>query len=299
MQSPSQVINRSGFDLEASSPRKLNSSGRSQTSLSGSNKNTHLSYAHTLYTSSKNFTFKSSDSTSTLKILKMYFKRMSDPKQMDINYSLKQMLYLIKSPSKVYKLTSWRKQTKDQWARDDPGFLFLLLLLIITGSFFLSLFAGGPSRFTQIVPTILRSLLLFLFTSFAISYSLNHVSNSFFRIKHSHSAEQKVEILYSFDVHCNSLFPFLLFFYVPNMVFIKMLTSEKFLLLFVTNSIYAGFGVYYFYLTFLGYLYLPFLDKERVMKLMYPVGAVMVVYVLCLLFKININNFMLSWIYGF
>ena len=35
-------------------------------------------------------------------------------------------------PEKVYELTSYRKQTKNQWARDDPAFLVVLVGFLLT-----------------------------------------------------------------------------------------------------------------------------------------------------------------------
>ena len=74
--------------------------------------------------------------------LPSYAKRILDYDQMDFEYSLTQMKYLLFAPSKVYKLTSWRNHTKFQWARDAPVFLILLVLLIglvsVSNSLFVS-----------------------------------------------------------------------------------------------------------------------------------------------------------------
>ncbi|KAK2093188.1 hypothetical protein P7K49_029717 [Saguinus oedipus] len=45
---------------------------------------------------------------------------------MDFEFAAWQMLYLFTSPQRVYRNFHYRKQTKDQWARDDPAFLVLL-----------------------------------------------------------------------------------------------------------------------------------------------------------------------------
>lgn len=55
-----------------------------------------------------------------------YLRRLFRFKQMDFEFALWQMLYLFTSPQKVYRNFHYRKQTKDQWARDDPAFLVLL-----------------------------------------------------------------------------------------------------------------------------------------------------------------------------
>ncbi len=47
-----------------------------------------------------------------------YVRRFFQYPQMDIDYTLWQMLYLCVSPSRVYRTTKYHKQTKNQWARD-------------------------------------------------------------------------------------------------------------------------------------------------------------------------------------
>jgi UNC-50 family len=47
-----------------------------------------------------------------------YVRRFFQIPQMDIDYTLWQMLYLCIAPSRVYRTTKYHKQTKNQWARD-------------------------------------------------------------------------------------------------------------------------------------------------------------------------------------
>lgn len=55
-----------------------------------------------------------------------YLRRLFRFQQMDFEFAAWQMLYLFTSPQRVYRNFHYRKQTKDQWARDDPAFLVLL-----------------------------------------------------------------------------------------------------------------------------------------------------------------------------
>ncbi|KAL2928153.1 Protein unc-50-like protein [Bienertia sinuspersici] len=50
--------------------------------------------------------------------------------QMDVEYTFWQMLYLCTSPKVVYQHTKYHKQTKNQWARDDPAFVVICSLLL-------------------------------------------------------------------------------------------------------------------------------------------------------------------------
>lgn len=53
-----------------------------------------------------------------------YVRRLFQYPQMDMDYTLWQMLYLCVAPSRVYRTTKYHKQTKNQWARDGK---FLVL----------------------------------------------------------------------------------------------------------------------------------------------------------------------------
>jgi len=47
-----------------------------------------------------------------------YVRRAVNYPQMDVDYTMWQMLYLCVSPKKVYRTTKYHRQTKNQWARD-------------------------------------------------------------------------------------------------------------------------------------------------------------------------------------
>ena len=57
-----------------------------------------------------------------------YVRRAINYRQMDFNSSFCQMLYICLSPRRLVKLTSMRKVAKNQWARDDPAFVVMLIL---------------------------------------------------------------------------------------------------------------------------------------------------------------------------
>merc|ERR1712199_55178 len=63
-----------------------------------------------------------------------YFKRMFNYTQMDLEYTFYQMFYLCVAPARAYRTTKHHKQTKNQWARDDPGFAVILGVFMIVAS---------------------------------------------------------------------------------------------------------------------------------------------------------------------
>ncbi|GBG69376.1 hypothetical protein CBR_g4069 [Chara braunii] len=73
----------------------------------------------------------------TQSYLPQYLRRIIKWRQMDIEYTFWQMLHLCISPKIVYQHTKYHKQTKNQWARDDPAFVVICcLLLAVAGSSF-------------------------------------------------------------------------------------------------------------------------------------------------------------------
>ena len=63
-----------------------------------------------------------------------YLRRLFHYKQMDFEFAFWQMVYLISNPKVVYKNFTYRKQTKAQFARDDPAFLVLLAGWLVISS---------------------------------------------------------------------------------------------------------------------------------------------------------------------
>ncbi|XP_039046846.1 protein unc-50 homolog [Hibiscus syriacus] len=59
-----------------------------------------------------------------------YLRRIVKWQQMDIEYTFWQMLHLCTAPKVVYQHTKYHKQTKNQWARDDPAFVVICSLLL-------------------------------------------------------------------------------------------------------------------------------------------------------------------------
>ncbi|OQS00690.1 transmembrane protein [Thraustotheca clavata] len=84
--------------------------------------------------------------------------------------------------------------------------------------------------------------------------------------------EQFVEWQYAFDIHCNAFFVLFLIVHVLQFLLVPLLLGDSFLSLAIANTVYAiGCGSY-FYITFLGYMALPFLHNTE--RFLFPVIAV-------------------------
>ena len=72
----------------------------------------------------------SMQSLSTAARLHKYVRRIFRRDQMDFEFALWQAVYLIINPTVVYRNFHYRKQTKNQYARDDPAFLVLVSVFL-------------------------------------------------------------------------------------------------------------------------------------------------------------------------
>ncbi|TPX53092.1 hypothetical protein SeMB42_g00982 [Synchytrium endobioticum] len=155
-----------------------------------------------------------------------FFRRIKNIPSMDFEFALWQMLYLCISPRRVYRNIYYHKQTKNQWARDDPAFLVLLsLCLAITAV------AYGIAYSSGFVGT-LKLMLYMIFVDFVlvglvVSTAAWAFSNRFLIQHHMHSVEQSVEWAYAFD--------------------------DRWICTFLGNTIYFIACSYYVFITFLGY----------------------------------------------
>jgi hypothetical protein len=107
-----------------------------------------------------------------------------------------------------------------------------------------------------------------------------------------HGTPQEVEWAYAFDVHCNAFFPAFLFTYVAQFLFLFLITGDRWMGLFIGNSLYLVAACFYMYNTFLGYngeweasvnaagVALPFLKRTSVF--LYPIGFLCIFYALSL-----------------
>ncbi|MBN3293898.1 UNC50 protein, partial [Polypterus senegalus] len=205
-----------------------------------------------------------------------YLRRLFRFRQMDFEFAMWQMLYLFTSPQKVYRNFHYRKQTKDQWARDDPAFLVLLSfwLCVSTVGFAFVLEMG----FVQTIKLLLWVVFIdCIGVGLLISTLMWFITNKY--LMKQQSKDYDVEWGYAFDVHLNAFYPLLIIlhfiqpFFINHIVFI---TDAWLLGSFVGNTLWLIAVGYYIYITFLGYSALPFLKNTVV--LLYPFALLVLVY---------------------
>ncbi|KAL2489213.1 UNC-50 family protein [Forsythia ovata] len=225
--------------------------------------------------------------------LPQYLRRIVKWQQMDIEYTFWQMLLLCTSPKVVYQHTKYHKQTKNQWARDDPAFVVVCSLLLAISTI---AYCAAYDHSAEHAAFVVISVLLFHFfiTGAVVAALCWFVTNNYLReeVPDSHVVEQRVEWLYAFDVHCNSFFPMFALLYVVHYFLSPLLVAHGFVPVLLSNLLFMAAISYYHYLNFLGYDVLPFL--ERTTLFLYPIGVVIVLSPILILSGFNPSRYFMN-----
>ncbi|CAA2968491.1 unc-50 homolog [Olea europaea subsp. europaea] len=151
--------------------------------------------------------------------LPQYLRRIIKWQQMDIEYTFWQMLHLCTSPKVVYQHTKYHKQTKNQWARDDPAFVVICsLLLAVSTIAYCAAYDHSAGHAVFVVLSVL--LFHFLITGTVLATFCWFFTNNYLREEapNSHVVEQRVECIALFgendfisisNWHCHISFPYL------------------------------------------------------------------------------------------
>ncbi|WRT64750.1 uncharacterized protein IL334_001684 [Kwoniella shivajii] len=205
--------------------------------------------------------------------LPLVLRRLTKFRSMDFELAFWQLTYLVVAPRRVYKQTYHHKQTKNQWARDDPAMLLLIAGCIgAAGIAWSILYRFQPLKALYTISImIFRDFLLF---SLITSFILYTISNKLLITSSSSSSssssslqlsDNKVEFAYSFDVAVNSFFPFFLTVYIGLLPIIAVVTKDNWVCLWVGNTLFLIAQVQYIYVTYLGYVALPFVARSEIL----------------------------------
>ncbi|XP_055607582.1 protein unc-50 homolog [Uranotaenia lowii] len=228
--------------------------------------------------------FRSSDCLSATSKSYKYLRRFVKFDQMDFEFAMWQMLYLFIAPKKVYRNVNYRKQTKSQFARDDPAFLVLLVAaLCVTSIGFAWVLRLGIGQ--SILFLLYVVFVDCIFCGMIVATLLWFVANRYLR---ESTADMDVEWGYAFDVHLNAFFPPLILLHFIQLFFYQALIShEWFVSTFIGNTIWLAALSYYIYITFLGYNVVPNLRNTRIFLVMLPV--LFLFYVVTLIIGWNLS----------
>eukprot|EP00762_Andalucia_godoyi_P002743 ANDGO_04546.mRNA.1 Protein unc-50 homolog len=260
----------------------------------------------------------------TFAALSAYVRRAMMVNHMDIEYALEQMWELLVHPKLVYSLYfRSRKTSKRQYARDDPAFFVILSVFFLVSSiaYLVTMQVSSVGKWFYLMFGGLA--FHFLLVGLVISTTTWLFANSFLkdprRISMAHSAnpqaddnasedgrsvgsysfspdQDAVEWFYAFDIHCNAYWAFFVLSSVLQLFLLPFLLHEGFLARVLSNTIYLAAYAYYFYITWAGFVELPFLQSQEVF--LYPLIVVFVMYLLWLLLGFNCTIFIINMYYS-
>ncbi|XP_018334836.1 protein unc-50 homolog [Agrilus planipennis] len=218
-----------------------------------------------------------------------YLRRVFKFDQMDFEFALWQMIYLFVAPQKVYRNFQYRKQTKSQFARDDPAFLVLFSLCLFVTSVVFAIVSR--LTFLQFVNFLLYAIFVdCILAGLIIATIFWYILNKYFRV----NEDQDVEWGFAFDVHLNAFLPPLIILNFCQLFFYNGLIShEWFISRFIGNTFWLIGVCYYIYITFLGYGSLQILQRTNL--LLVPLPLMLLFYILTLIGGINITHFLMQF----
>ena len=186
-------------------------------------------------------------------LLPEYVHRIFQFRQMDFDYAASQIVDLILRPSEIAKTVKIRKQIKNQWARDDPAFVIILMTIILLATIGYCI-GFATSNIVHILRLTIGGLLFeFLLCGCTLVTFIRWYINKKMRIHRLHTVEQSIEWLYAFDVHCNALFASFLLVSISQYCMLPIILAHGFLATALANTIWLAGVAYYAYITFIGY----------------------------------------------
>lgn len=219
-----------------------------------------------------------------------FLKRLTRLNHMDFQQAFWQMVYLFVSPQKVFRDFMYQKQTKNQFARDDPAFLALMTSVLVVSS----LMFGLVMRlgFWHLLKFILWVVFVdCIAVGLLIATVYWFVANKL--LLKDKTSDLDVEWAYCFDIHLNAFLPLITVLHVFQLPFIMTLINHDwYLSAFLGNTFWLVAISYYFYILFLGFRVLPFLTNTKI--LLYPFTLLIVAYVLTISLNINLSRILVN-----
>lgn len=208
-------------------------------------------------------------------VLRRLFKT---PRNLDFETAIWEMIHLIFRPRKAFRSFYYQRQTKHQWARDDPSFFILQIGLLTLSSMVWSIVYGHSffGFLKMMTNMILVDFFLFGFVVATIFWLI--LNRAVFKFRSA--VDSQVEWAYCFDVHCNAFLIIWVMLYFLQFLLLPVIHLHKWIGLFVGNSLYCFAFAHYFILTFYGYSQLAFLKSINFILL--PALAFAVLYIFSL-----------------
>ncbi|XP_066256094.1 protein unc-50 homolog [Euwallacea similis] len=217
--------------------------------------------------------------------IRRYFRRLFKFEQMDFQFALWQMFYLLAAPQKLTKVFRARKNFKSQYARDDPAFLILFAGALCFTSIGFAV-ALGYSFLQFLTFLIVEIFIDCIGIGIVIATTLWYITNKFLKPK---NIPQDVEWGFAFDIHLNAFFPPLILLHFILLIFYgSVLSNASALAVVFGNAFWLAAAIYYVYITFLGYNSMQILNNVNLFLM--PVPWLIFIYLITVYQGYNISS---------
>jgi hypothetical protein len=218
---------------------------------------------------------------------------------MELDSALSQMWSLLSGSNLVSKMNKARKNTKNHYYRDDPGFMMIqvFFLTVTTIAYGLAM----KARLPLVVYNVIYQLAINYVTVGALVATATwSIANNFLMGGGQlHEIRKEVDWQHGYDIHCNAYFVYFFWTHVVQFALLPFIVEDTFFAQILGNTIFVVGVVAYCYTSFQGYLDLPTLVRQQV--LMYPaIGFASLILFLTLTTRINLSHVVLSsnWAQG-
>ena len=218
-----------------------------------------------------------------------FMKKFYHFKQIDYYFAYMNIIYCF-SPINLAEMAKTRKHLKNKYARDDPGFLLILIINLFISSICFNLTLGKFGLFKVFHIFFLQTFGMLILFGLIIAL----ISKIFFDNYLTASASQSIEYTHAFDIHTNSFVTFYFFsIIIPYFLLPICGKDNKFFQIFISNVLFFYGILYYFYVSYVEYFSLPFIKKNQKISGIF-FGIIILFFVFNLL---KINAFQLFLFY--
>ena len=219
-----------------------------------------------------------------------FMKKFYHFKQIDYYFAYMNILYCF-SPINLAEMAKTRKHLKNKYARDDPGFLLIIIINLFISSICFNITLDKFSFWKIIHIFFLQTFVMLILSGLIIAL----ISKIFFDNYLTVSPSQSVEYTHAFDIHTNSFVTFYFFSIIINYFLLPICGKDnKFFQIFISNVLFFYGILYYFYVSYVEYFSLPFIKKNQ--KISGIFFGIIILFLLFNLLKINAFKLFLFYV---
>ena len=214
-----------------------------------------------------------------------FMKKFYHFKQIDYYFAYMNIIYCF-SPINLAEMAKTRKHLKNKYARDDPGFLLILIINLFISSICFNLTLGKFGLFKVFHIFFLQTFGMLILFGLIIAL----ISKIFFDNYLTASASQSIEYTHAFDIHTNSFVTFYFFsIIIPYFLLPICGKDNKFFQIFISNVLFFYGILYYFYVSYVEYFSLPFIKKNQKISGIFLELSFYFLFLICS--KLMLSNF--------